>query len=242
MKTLMYEIRVSRTSEAGIGRGFTTYHVELEERMTVLDALFQILRNQDQALVFRCACRVGMCGTCALLVNGIPRLACKTRPSQIPAGPLTLEPLPNLPVIKDLVVSTEPFFEQWKRVIAEFRPADPEDTTLKSVPATSEYAQQTSGKRDCITCGACYAACGITGADQQYLGPAALNQAYLRIMDPRDQAWRERLQIVADERCGVRHCDARFDCTTVCPKGISVTDSIVRLKRLLLHPSMAEKL
>ena len=242
MKKDIYEVRVSRTAEGGIGCGFSRFNVELEERMTVLDALFQILRNQDNSLVFRCACRVGMCGTCAISVNGIPRLACKTRPSQLPAGPLTLEPLPNLPVIRDLIVSMEPFFAQWKRVLPEFHAGDPEGTTLKSIPATSQYARRTSDKRDCITCGACYSACGIKGTNRDYLGPAALYHAYLRILDPRDSAWRERLRIVDDERSGAWRCHTQFNCTAVCPKGISLTDSIVRLKRLLLNPSSVEKL
>ena len=242
MKTHTYEVRVSRTAEAGIGRGISAFRVELEERMTVLDALFQILRTQDDSLVFRCACRVGMCGTCAISVNGIPRLACKTRPSQLPAGPLTLAPLPNLPVIRDLTVSMDPFFEQWKRVLPEFRPADPEATALKSIPAPSASARNSPDKRDCITCGACYAACGIAGTNRQYLGPAALNRAYLRILDPRDSAQRERLRIVDDERSGAWRCHTQFNCTAVCPKGISLTDSIVRLKRLLLNPASVEKL
>ena len=222
--------------------GFVRYEVPRQTSQTVLDVVTHIQRELEPSLAYRFACRVGMCGTCAISVNGIPRLACKTRPSQLPAGPLTLEPLPNLPVIRDLVVSMDPFFEQWKRVLPEFRPADPEATTLKSIPAASAYARNSPDKRDCITCGTCYAACGIAGTNQRYLGPAALNRAYLRILDPRDSAKRERLRIVDDERSGAWRCHTQFNCTAVCPKGISLTDSIVRLKRLLLNPTAVEKL
>lgn len=219
------------------------FDVPLEERMTVLDALFHVLREQDASLVFRCACRVGMCGTCAVSINGIAGLACKTRPSQLPAGPVTIEPLPNLPVIRDLAVSMEPFFKQWKRVMPGFRPADSNETAeLKRIPATSQYAQLSAGKRDCITCGACFAACGIKTINDSYLGPAALNRAYLRILDPRDNASRERLRVIDEERSGVWRCHTQFNCTAVCPKGISLTDSIVRLKRLTLRPGSVEKL
>lgn len=236
-ETRTYHVTVSRTTEGGIARAKARYDVSLEHRMTVLDALFQIQREQDPSLNFRCACRVGMCGTCAVSIDGIPSLACRTRPSQLNGGGnVTVEPLPHLPVIRDLVVSLDPFFEQWKRVLPRFRPADPESQELARIPAASQFAQSTGDKRDCITCGACYAACGIKGSSAEYLGPAALNRALLRILDPRDQASRQRLTIADGERSGVWRCHTQFNCTAVCPKGISLTDSISRLKRLIPRP------
>src|SRR5215472_12364817 len=110
-----YRIRVARTAANGISTGTQQFEVALEDRMSVLDALFHIQRRQDSSVAFRCACRVGMCGTCAMSVNGIPRLACRTRIQGLKAAIVRLAPLTNLPVIKDLVVSLEPFFEQWKR-------------------------------------------------------------------------------------------------------------------------------
>ncbi len=232
-----YRVTVSRSAENGIARAPANYDVQLEDRMTVLDALFQIQREHDPSLNFRCACRVGMCGTCAVSVNGIPGLACRTRPSQLKGhGAVTVEPLPHLPVIRDLVVSLDPFFEQWKRVLPRFRPANPESRELARIPATSRFARSTGDKRDCITCGACYAACGIKGSSAEYLGPAALNRALLRILDPRDQAARQRLTIADGERTGVWRCHTQFNCTAVCPKGISLTDSIATLKRLIPRP------
>src|SRR5689334_12898721 len=191
-----YRFRVSRSAEGGISRGMQQFEVALEDRMSVLDALFRIQHEHDASLSFRCACRVGMCGTCAISIEGIPRLACKTRVRSLESSVIELAPLPNLPVIKDVVVSLEPFFEQWKRLKPKFRPADPNSKELAKIPATSDYARQTPSKRDCITCGACYAACGVKSTSGEYAGPAAINRAFLRLADPRDIAVKERLSIL----------------------------------------------
>ena len=231
-----YHVEIARTVAGGISNGTQQFDIALEDRMTVLDALFRIQREQDPGLTFRCACRVGMCGTCAVSINGIPRLACKTRVETLDRGTIRVWPLPNLPVIKDLVVSLGPFFDQWKRVKPAFRPANPDSTELARIPATSPYARQTPEKRDCITCGICYAACGIKSTSGEYLGPAAINKAFLRLMDPRDVLVKDRLDALNGERGGVWRCHTQFNCTAVCPKGITLTDSISRLKRSMLTP------
>ena len=236
-----YRVRVSRSAEGGIRTGFQDFEVTLQPRMSVLDALFCIQRTQDASLSFRCACRVGMCGTCAVYVNGIPRLACRTRMNLLHATTITVEPLPHLPVIKDLVVSLEPFFDQWKRIKPAMHAADPGSLELARIPATSDYARQTPTKRDCITCGICYAACGIKGSSDEYLGPAAINKAFLRLMDPRDGAVQERVAVLNNERAGVWRCHTQFNCTAVCPKGISLTDSIGRLKKKMLFSGTFKK-
>lgn len=236
-----YRVRVARSAENGIRTGWQEFEVVLEERMTVLDALFRIQRTQDASLSFRCACRVGMCGTCAVYVNGIPRLACRTRVHSLDAETITVGPLPHLPVMKDLVVSLEPFFDQWKRIKPAMRSKDPASAELARIPATSEYARLTPSKRDCITCGICYAACGVKSSSGEYLGPAAINKAFLRLMDPRDRAVTERLEVLNNERAGVWRCHTQFNCTAVCPKGISLTDSIGRLKRAMLFPKRFKK-
>lgn len=214
-----------------------TYEVSLEDRMTVLDALFQIQEMQDDSLSFRCACRVGMCGTCAMYINHQPRLACKTRPSQL-GDTLTVGPLPHLPVIKDLVVSLEPFFDQWKRVKPALHSANRASTELAKIPSTSTYARESQGRRDCITCGICYAACGVTGTSAEYLGPAAINKAFLRVIDPRDDLVQERIDAVNAERAGVWRCHTQLNCTASCPKHIELTDTIGRLKRAMLRGNL----
>jgi succinate dehydrogenase/fumarate reductase iron-sulfur protein len=236
-----YQVRVARSAADGISTGVQQFAVALEERMTVLDALFRIQRNDDPSLSFRCACRVGMCGTCAMSINGTPRLACKTRPLLLGSPVVSVAPLPNLPVVKDLVVSMEPFFAQWKRVRPALHTGNPAATELARVPADSKYMRETASKRDCITCGACYAACGIKGSSGEYLGPAAINKAFLRLMDPRDTATRERLEVLNGERGGVWRCHTQYNCTAVCPKSISLTESIGWIKRAMLFPGRFQK-
>jgi succinate dehydrogenase/fumarate reductase iron-sulfur protein len=237
----IYKVRVARATADGISTGAQEFEVALEERMTVLDALFRIQRQNDASLSFRCACRVGMCGTCAISINGVPRLACKTRPLLLDSPCLDLAPLPNLPVMKDLVVSMEPFFAQWKRIRPALHPQDPNATELARVAAGSQYMRETAAKRDCITCGACYAACGIKSSSGEYLGPAAINKAFLRLLDPRDTATSERLAVINQERGGLWRCHTQFNCTAVCPKGITLTDSISWLKRAMLFPRRFQK-
>lgn len=218
-----YEIRVARSA------GIRSYQVTLGARMTVLDALFRIQSELDSSLAFRCACRVGMCGTCAMSINLVPRLACKTRISALDSAVIHVAPLENLPVIQDLVVSLEPFFAQWKRIKPALRGTGSGE--LAVIPPDPE----TSRKRDCITCGICYAACGVKATQADYLGPAAINKAYLRVHDPRDIAAKDRLRILNDEWSGVWRCHTQFNCTAVCPKKIDLTDTIGRFKRALLH-------
>ena len=226
-------LRVAR-SQPHKGKAFSEFHLTLEDRMTVLDALFLAQRTADGSLGFRCSCRLGMCGTCAVYVNLIPRLACGTRVKNLGSRVLTVEPLPGYPVIKDVAVSLEPFFEQWRRVHPALHPKNADSPTLAVLPSNSKYRQLTPTKRDCITCGACFAACSFTRMNESYLGPAAINKAFLRMLDPRDDAVQDRLKILDENLSGVWRCHTQFNCTAVCPRGIDLTDSIVRIKRALL--------
>jgi succinate dehydrogenase/fumarate reductase iron-sulfur protein len=211
------------------------HKLDADDRMTVLDALFVIQRERDPSLSFRCSCRVGMCGTCAMTINWMPRLACLTRVETLKSRTVSVAPLNNLPVIKDLIVSLEPFFQKWKRVKPALHPATAVSTELAVIRPDSEFGRQAQGKRDCITCGACYGACGILGTSDGYLGPAAINRAMLRLLDPRDNAVDDRLQVLNDEE-GVWRCHTQFNCVAACPKGINLTDSIMKMKRTLLFP------
>ena len=212
-----YEIRVARSA------GIRSYHVPLGDRMTVLDALFRIQSEQDSSLAFRCACRVGMCGTCAMYINRVPRLACKTRISKLDSGVVTIAPLPNLPVIQDLVVLLEPFFKQWRRIKPALRGSA---SGARLIPPDPETAR----KRDCITCGICYGRVrGYRDADP-LSGPAAINKAFLRVHDLRDGEAKDRLKILNDEWSGVWRCHTQLNCTAVCPR-----------KSISLGPSGASK-
>ena len=226
-----YRIKLART-DPDAEKLFT---LDLDSRMTVLDALFIIQREHDPSLSFRCSCRVGMCGTCAMRINWMPRLACQTRVETLNAESITIEPLATLPVTKDLVVDLGPFFAKWKKV----RPrSTPRTKTPKNSPSsrpTPSSAARPKCKRDCITCGACYSVCGIAGSNAEYLGPAAINRAMLRLLDPRDGNVDDRLAVLNDET-GVWRCHTQFNCVAACPKGINLTDSIMKMKRSLLFP------
>ena len=230
-----YSFRIAR-SGAGTGVSITRqFDVTLDDRMTVLDGLFAIQREHDPSLAFRCSCRVGMCGTCAMVINYEPKLACQTRVEPLKSKVIHVGPLDHLPVIKDLVVSLEPFFDKWKAVKPALHARDRNSKQLAIVPPDSEFGQQAQGKRDCITCGACYSACSIAGSSSRYLGPAAINRGLLRLLDPRDEMIDERVDVLNAEH-GVWRCHTQFNCVAACPKNINLTDSIVRLKRAMLRP------
>ena len=221
-------------SDTGGKRRWQGYRLEAPPEFTVLDALFAIQQQQDVSIAFRCSCRVGMCGTCGMQINGVSRLACKTRLSDFPHEDVFLAPMPHFTVIRDLVVSLAVFFEQWKKVLPALRPRHAESTELARIPGDSPYARHTRGKRDCITCGLCFSACGILAMSKQYLGPAAINKSLLRILDPRDTAREPRLKVLDNSRDGVWRCHTQMNCAAVCPKGIDLTESIGFFKRRLL--------
>jgi succinate dehydrogenase / fumarate reductase iron-sulfur subunit len=226
-------IFIQRTDSNGKShlQGFS---LDFAPEFTVLDALFAIQQQLDSTLAFRCSCRVGMCGTCGIQINGVSRLACKTRLASVRENDIFLAPLPHFKVIRDLAVSMARFFEQWRKVLPALRSRDPESTELAIVPHDSPYARHTGGKRDCITCGLCFSTCGMLAMSKQYLGPAAINRALLRVLDPRDTAHAERLAVLDGARDGVWRCHTQMNCTTVCPKGIDLTASIGQFKRRLL--------
>src|SRR5262249_43819653 len=165
----------------------------------------------------------------------MPRLACQTRVETLNAEAITIEPLATLPAVKDLVVDLGPFFAKWKKVRPALHPKNKDSKELAIVRPDSEFGKQAQVKRDCITCGACYSVCGIVGSNEDYLGPAAINRAMLRLLDPRDGNVDDRLAVLNDET-GVWRCHTQFNCVAACPKNINLTDSIMKMKRSLLFP------
>lgn len=204
------------------------YRVPLLEKITVLDALFYVVQNLDSTVSFRCACRAAMCGTCGMVMNGREGLACRTQLSSL-GKTVRVEPLRNLPVIKDLAVDMEPFFEKYQAVTPYLVPAE-NATEPAIIPAGSALRDLIDDHLDCITCGACYSACSIVASDQNYLGPAALNRAYCLTADVRDAAREQRLEAVKGQH-GVWRCHSLFECAQVCPKNLIPTRAIRKLKR-----------
>ncbi|WP_307400975.1 succinate dehydrogenase/fumarate reductase iron-sulfur subunit [Desulfofundulus luciae] len=208
---------------------FDTFKIEEFPNMAVLDVVMNIQNYHDPTLAYRCSCRIGMCGSCAMYINGRPRLACRTQVSSLGTKDITIMPLPNLPIIRDLAVDMEPFFEKYKKIKPYLIPKQDLKEPVICKPDSGER-ELIDYMLECITCGACYGACTMVATDPHYLGPAALTRAYCLIADKRDAATRERLVIVEQSE-GVWRCHTQFNCAEVCPKKIVPTQAIQQLKK-----------
>ena len=202
-----------------------------EASQTVLDVVTYIQRALDPTLAYRFACRVGMCGSCAMMVNGVPRWTCRTHVDKVAgSGTLELAPLRNLPVIRDLVADMREFFDKWARAKGEFRGRSTREDDFARVRPDSAPRLQADAGIECIGCGVCYAACDVVKWNPDYLGPAALNRAWTLINDVRGKENLERLRAVAGD-AGCHACHSHVSCTERCPKHISPTAAIAGLKR-----------
>ena len=224
MSTARTTFRVSRLDPARDDESYyQEYSLDVPERMTVLEALLRIQAEQDGSLAFRYACRGAVCGSCAMLINGHIDLACRSQVRGLDAETVTVEPLPNLPVLKDLVVDMEPFFDKNYAVRPCFQPSepDPEQERLVDPVQWAEAEPYTN----CILCASCYGVCPAAERDPEYLGPAALAKHYRFLADVRDVADDERIALVDSEQ-GVWGCDMVWSCVEVCPKGVPPTQGI----------------
>ena len=211
---------------------FQTFQVPRRAHQTVLDVVTEIQRDQDATLSYRFACRVGMCGSCAMVVNGRPRWTCRTRVSETVAadGKLQLEPLRNFTVVKDLTVDMAAFFDKWRDAKGHFEPGEAQ-TDFQIVPPTTPERKAADAGIECIGCGVCHASCDVVAWRPDYLGPAALNRAWTLVNDVRDVQQKERLRAVAGD-AGCHACHTQGSCNERCPKQIEPTAGIAGLKRL----------
>jgi succinate dehydrogenase / fumarate reductase iron-sulfur subunit len=230
---------------------YDRFEIELVPGMTVLAALFRA-QEKDDTLAFRYSCRGAVCGTCAMLINKVPRLACRTQiqgllegKEEVPLSPypaldvsvpwdagkeVLVEPLPHLPVIRDLIVDMSLFFEYYRFINPVFSPAEtaPERERLMSPAAVKEIV--TYG--NCILCGACFGACPVNGRNPRYLGPAALAALYRFRIDPREGGGPTRLRR-ADSPDGWWGCEFHANCRRVCPKGVPPNIAIGKARQEL---------
>ena len=197
----------------------------------VLDVVTWIQQNAEPTLAYRFACRVGMCGSCAMTVNGKPRWTCRTHVRQVAAsGRLRIAPLRNLPVLKDLAADMAPFFDKWTEAGGVFAPTETRDAPMPEIsPQTPERSAADAGI-ECINCGICYAACDTVAMNPDYLGPAALNRAWTLLNDTRDGDNRERLKAVSGDN-GCANCHSHQSCSNLCPNELNPTAAIAGLKR-----------
>jgi fumarate reductase iron-sulfur subunit len=235
----MLQVSVWRGADSG---GYRTYEVPRQESQSVLDVVTYIQRNIDPTLSYRFACRVGMCGACAMTVNGVARWTCRTHVAKVAEGnAIQIAPLANLPLVKDLVTDMREFFDKWARARGQFAAsATRKDEFARVASASPERAAADAGI-ECIGCGVCYASCDVVSWNPEYLGPAALNRAWTLVNDVRDVARRERLAAVAGD-AGCHACHTQGSCTERCPKQISPTFSIAGLKRKVAQAAVRGEL
>jgi fumarate reductase iron-sulfur subunit len=228
MNTIALEVtRYSpgRDDEPGVER----FDVPLREDWVVLDALNYIKDKIDGSLTFRWSCRMGICGSCGMMVNGEPKLTCATFLSSYAPGPIRVEPLKHFPVLRDLAVDISDFLGKLTKVqpwiIRDEAKTVEQGEYLQTPDELDAYKQYSM----CINCMLCYAACPVYGLDPLFAGPAALALAQRYNMDSRDQGARERMSILSQED-GIWGCTFVGECTEVCPKHVDPAGAIQQYK------------
>ncbi len=206
------------------------YRVEARPTDRVLDILHDIKWHIDGTLTFRRSCAHGICGSDAMVINGVNRLACKILAKDL-GTTINVEPIRGLQVVKDLIVDMEPFFDSYKAVLPYFVNNDPD-------PAAERYQSAEDRERfdattKCILCAACTTSCPVFWSNGRYIGPAAIVNAHRFIFDSRDQGTAERLDVL-NQANGLWRCRTAYNCTEACPRGIPVTQAIEEVKRELL--------
>jgi succinate dehydrogenase / fumarate reductase, iron-sulfur subunit len=239
-----YTLKIRRYQpESGEGPYWEEFDVELEESLSVLDGILQAKDRDDGSLAVRCSCRAAICGSCGCKINGESTLACKTQLGEAHAAanrrngesnPIVVEPMGNMPVVKDLVVDMEStHWTKIRRVTPWLLPAGEPPEREYVVPPESMI--DVTQSMACIQCGACVSSCLSMEADPDFIGPAALAKAYRFVGDPRDAETRERLYDLAQDPHGIYDCTHCFSCIDACPKGVAPMDQIMRLRRLAGH-------
>ena len=245
-----YTIKVRRFQpESGEGPYWEEFNVDLDPSLSVLDGLLQAKDNEDGSLAVRCSCRAAICGSCGMKINGQSGLGCKTQIGEAQeladkkadavggngaSTPIVIEPMGNMPVIKDLITDMEStHWTKIRRVTPWLLP--------HGEPPEREYVVEPESMIDitqsmaCIQCGACVSSCLSMEADPDFIGPAALAKAYRFVGDPRDAETQERLHDLAHDPHGIYDCTHCFSCIDACPKGVAPMDQIMRLRRRAGH-------
>lgn len=238
--------RVARSRTGGNVTHYDLYEFEVTKGMTVLDALFQIQDHMDPSLAFRYSCRGAVCGSCAMLIDKVPRLACRTQVSEVkelkmnlvpfdvltetssgwnPVDEILIEPLPNLPILKDLIVDMSKFYEVLETMKLWGDPAEGEESRLQSPSDRKKIDRYVN----CILCALCYGSCPINARKPEYVGPAALAKAWRFNQDTRSKN-PERYMDAAIAPEGAPLCDLIMNCVKVCPKGVAPGGTIRKIK------------
>lgn len=231
-KIFRYNPKISTTAS------FQTFKLPEKKSMTVLEGLYYIMEHLDPTLAFRSSCRQGVCGSCAMHINGQYRLACETQVADM-GETVTVRPLAHMKIVRDLVVDLDPFFRQYEAIKPYLiTDGDPPEREYLQTP---EERHKIDWTVDCILCAACYGSCPVVATDERYLGPQALLKALRFVNDSRDTATYERLSYLASDT-GVFRCHTIFNCQQVCPKNLDPTDKIAKLKMQAVKAKLTGKL
>lgn len=227
----------SNTLDVSVWRGdggggrFESFRVPGQESQTILDVVVWIQQKIDSSLAYRYACRVGMCGSCAMMVNGRPRWTCRTHVQKVVQGNrVEIAPLRNLPVIKDLATDMDPFFDKWVKAEGFFHPTRSRDDDIVRVNPSDQRRIDADAAIECINCAVCYASCDTVEGNEDYLGPAALNRAWTLVNDVKDGK-RSGILDAVSQQGGCHNCHSQGSCAKFCPNELSPITSIAGLKR-----------
>lgn len=229
-------LRIARLNPAeGTIPKFDEFKITVQKWTTVLDAILDVKQNLDHSVAVRYSCRQASCGSCGMKINGKPSLACYTKVSELNSGIVTVEPMNNFPIIRDLAVDFKQLLSMHKKMKPYIINEESEIT-----PGTKESIQSPRDLEKflqfsyCIKCGLCNSACPTMATDASFIGPQGLAQAYRYVADSRDRGKKERLKIVDQSHHGIWGCHFAGSCSHVCPKGVDPAMAIQLLRGYLL--------
>jgi len=230
MSTDVIKVEIQRSSPQNSVQ-LDTFEVPAYPNQTVLDVVSWVQQHVDPTLSYRFACRVGMCGSCAMMVNGIPRWTCRTHISKVLENEsVRIEPLRNLPIIKDLVVDMDPFFNKWLAAEGVHHGSLNRHDPIAMVNETSRERAAANEGIECINCAVCYAACDTVAGNPDYAGPASLQRAWTLLNDVKDEGRHEIFDAVSGKG-GCHNCHSMGSCTAYCPVELDPMSAIAKLKK-----------
>ena len=213
---------------------FAEYKVPVEKWTTVLDVILDVKKHFDHSIAVRYSCRQATCGSCGMIINGRPRLACFTKVSELDSDVITVQPMHNFPIIRDLAVKFERLFESHQKIKPYIIREDTEPALdTRDILQTPEELEEFIQFSNCIKCGLCNSACPTMATDSSFVGPQALAQAYRYVGDSRDNGKNSRLKIIDDSH-GIWRCHFAGSCSQVCPKGVDPAMGIQLLRGYML--------
>lgn len=230
------KLHVQRQNPEGDNKPYwMDFELEVPKHFTLLDALIQVREEVDESLTLRCSCRSHICGSCSMRINGHAGLACKTKVSDLDPSQIVVQPMGNMPVVKDLIVDLEPFWNKLYSIKPYLQPEG--DPPEREYVVPNDSMLHLDGVINCIMCGACVSDCESLSVNPIFIGPTALAKEYRFVMDPRDAADQDRMTQMNGPG-GVWDCTHCYQCVEVCPKDVAPMERIVAMRRIMMDMGM----